>query len=154
MKTTYTNIGSKEGGYNKYLMKEESQRLVQKYATESYNAEYKTVKILAFCGSMIFNLLSAATASLAVYYFIHEMLNQYYVTLAITGVLLILLELSKRKMGHVFLKHAFQKKGLALLDGVLLFGLLGISITLSYNGGKKSAQDFIPPPVLEKMQRK
>ena len=128
----------------------ESERLRNKFSEKPYRIRFRLLRNLSLGTSLIANLLSAATASIAVYFFLNEMLHHVFASGALTVLLLFILELAKRTTGKTLLVDLNRKgkNGFSLLHLLILLSLTTTSIALSYNGGKRTAQQFIEEPDL------
>ena len=87
--------------------------------------------------SYLFNVLSAITASSAVYFFIHPYLQNVIGSIAITIVMMAFLESAKRLTAASYLVNVFQFKKYPIGQCTILVSLILLSIFFSYKGGKK-----------------
>ncbi len=135
--------------YSKHQDLKESKRLRDKYSEKPYRVRFRLLRNLSLGTSVIANLLSAATASIAVYFFLNEMLHHTISSVGLTVLLLFILELAKRTTGKtLFVDFNRDKKDFPFLHLLILVSLTATSIILSYNGGKRTAQQFIEEPNL------
>ena len=122
------------------------QRLKEKFSPVPYYIKYNMLKRIAILASYLFNFFSGITASTLVYFFILSLAKVWEVAACGTLLFIVLLEVSKRKVGSTFFKDLLQFKqwSFHLLGiGVLLICL---SITFSYFGSKKLVLEFSASP--------
>ena len=132
-----TNIYKK--AYARHEDLDESKRLRDKFTDKPYRVRFKTLRKLSFGTTVICNILSAATACIAVYFFLDEMLPHFLLSVGITIILLGILETAKRITGKTLFLDYYKDKGISFVHGFILVGLTVTSITLSYHGGKRTA---------------
>lgn len=123
------------------------QRLSKKYEFRPYFERFSGIRKLAFFSSYSFNVLSALSASSAVYFFLDTYINNSILSVAITIVFMGLLELFKRNTASRFLENAFQFNKYPIGLCAVVFGLMTLSILFSYNGSKQFIFKLADPPV-------
>ncbi len=123
------------------------QRLSKKYALKPYYERYSGIRKLAFISSYAFNVLSAISACVAVYFFLVPYINNIILSVAITIVFMGLLEMFKRTTASRFLESVFQFSKYPIGLCAVVFGLTTLSILFSYNGSKQFIFQLAAPPV-------
>ena len=122
-------------------------RLQKKFTPKPYWKNYALLRGVVLGSSYLFNLLSAATAAVLVFFFLRALVGSDLLAGAITGAALIALELVKRETGGRFFHDFFQFRKMSPgLAGVALL-MMGLSTTASYFGAKRAVTEFTPPPV-------
>jgi hypothetical protein len=123
-------------------------RLSEKHKPKPYWKQYQGIYRAVLGTSFLFNVLSALTASAVVFFFIQGLTGSMTASLAITVILLSVLEFMKRetsaKLFHGILQ--FKNWNYGLLFTVI--ALSAISTTASYFGAAQVVESLTPPPSL------
>ncbi len=123
-------------------------KLKEKFTPKPYYVRYRGLRKLALVASYAFNVLSATTASMAVYFFMVKFQQSLLLAGGITVVFMVLLELAKRMTGSNFIRGIFQYRKPPIGMLTVLSGLVILSVVFSYTGSKKMIHEFVPEPVL------
>jgi len=122
-------------------------RLGKKFTPKPYWKNYALLRGVVLVSSYLFNVLSAATATVLVFFFLRALVGGDVLAGAITAAGLIALELVKRETGTRFFTDFLQfRKFSPGLAGVVVL-MMGLSTTASYFGAKRAVTEFTPPPV-------
>jgi hypothetical protein len=122
-------------------------RLQKKFTPKPYWKNYALLRGVVLGSSYLFNVLSAGTAAVLVYFFLRALVGSDMLAGVITAAALVALELVKRETGTRFFTDFLQfRKMSAGLAGIVLL-MMGLSTTASYFGAKRAVKEFTPPPV-------
>jgi hypothetical protein len=121
-----------------------AQRLQAKFRPKTYFEAYRTVFHVIYGASFMFNVLSAATASALVYFFLAGIMPPAGAIVA-TGAVLVALEATKRlTASRLFISHV-TGKGVDVLAVLIVALLSGASIASSYKGAERVVMEYTPP---------
>jgi hypothetical protein len=119
-------------------------RLAAKFRPKTYFEAYRTVFHVIYGASFMFNVLSAASASALVYFFLASIIPPPG-AIAATGAVLIALEATKRlTAARVFMAHV-TGKGVDVLAVLVVALLSAASIASSYKGAERIVMEYTPP---------
>lgn len=124
-------------------------RLSEKFTPKPYFKQYATLRTVVLIASYLFNVLSAATAAILVFFFLASMIREPISAGILTAVALVALELTKRETNTRFWNDLlqFSKFSAGLMAAVFL--LSAVSVASSYFGAKRAVHKFsAPAPVV------
>lgn len=124
-------------------------RLSEKFTPKPYFKQYATLRTVVLIASYLFNVLSAATAAILVFFFLASMIREPISAGILTAVALVALELTKRETNTRFWNDLlqFNKFSAGLMAAVFL--LSAVSVASSYFGAKRAVHEFsAPAPVV------
>lgn len=128
---------------NTRLMK----RLQKKFTPKPYWKNYALLRGVVLVSSYLFNVLSAATAAVLVFFFLRALVGNDMLAGVITAAALVALELVKRETGTRFFTDFLQFRKMSAGLAGIVFLMMGLSTTASYFGAKRAVKEFTPPPV-------
>ena len=123
-------------------------RLQTKFTPKPYYYQYRIMRAVALGASILFHILSAATAAALVFLFVGKLLPSDLAAGAVTLAALAALEFSKRETSGRFFHDALQFSKISPGLCAAVVGLSAISIACSYFGAEKAVKELTPPPVL------
>ena len=122
-------------------------RLQKKFTPKPYWKNYALLRGVVLVSSYLFNVLSAATAAVLIFFFLRALVGSDILAGTITAAALVALELVKRETGGRFFHDFFQFRKMSPgLAGVAVL-MMGLSTTASYFGAKRAVKEFTPLPV-------
>ena len=121
-------------------------RLQEKFRVKPYFEKFARLRLVVLVSSFFFNVFSALTASTLVFFFVFRLVPNIYVSGAITGLSLLLLESLKRLVTPSFFKDAFQFgfSNKLVFRAIFVLFLGAISVSLSYFGSKRTIKELKP----------
>jgi len=127
------------------------QRLVDKFTPRPYYLKFKTLRVVALVASYLFNVFSALTAAVLVFFFAAELFGYYLPAGILTAGFVALIEITKRRTNGVLFRDFLQFRRItAGLVALASFALVisGLSVVSSYFGGARTVNEFVPPAEL------
>lgn len=134
--------------YEEYQATKLAERLELKYLDRPYYLRYQGLRSVSLLASYCFNVLSACTASILVYYFLLEMIEHTVGAIALTIGAMALLEVAKRLTASAVFKDYLISGSAEIRLVCVAVMLSGISILASYHGADKAVQTFADEPEL------
>jgi len=122
-------------------------RLAKKFTPKPYWKNYALLRGVVLVSSYLFNVLSAATAAVLVFFFLRALVGSEILAGSITAASLVALELVKRETGTRFFTDFLQFRKMSPGLAAIALLMMGLSTTASYFGAKRAVKEFTPPPV-------
>lgn len=123
-------------------------RLQSKFTPKPYYYQYRILRAVSFGASILFHILSAATAAALVFLFVGKLIPSDLTAGAVTLAALAVLEVSKRETSGRFFHDALQFSKISPGLCAAVIGLSAVSIACSYFGAEKAVKELTPPPAL------
>lgn len=121
-------------------------RLAKKFTPKPYWKNYALIRGVVLVSSYLFNVLSAATAAILVFFFLRALVGSDVLAGGITAAALVALELVKRETGTRFFSDFLQFRKMSAGLAAVVVLMMGLSTTASYFGAKRAVTEFTPPP--------
>ncbi len=123
-------------------------RLSEKFTPKPYFKQYATLRTVVLVASYLFNILSACTAAILVFFFLASMIREPITAGIITAVALVALELTKRETNARFWNDILQFGKFSAGLCAIVFLLSAISVGSSFFGAKRAVNEFSAPAPL------
>lgn len=123
-------------------------RLQSKFTPKPYYYQYRILRAVSFGASILFHILSAATAAALVFLFVGKLIPSALAAAAVTLAALAVLEVSKRETSGRLFHDALQFSKISPGLCAAVVGLSAISIACSYFGAERAVKELTPPPAL------
>jgi len=147
--------------YQEYQASAFIQALNDKYRQRPYYVQYKPMRLLALVASYVFNLFSALTASVLMFFMVEELIGNSIIAFGGTVISLSMLETAKRILASDICQRYFQFNIKISWNWLLLLALFALSIGCSFCGSKKLIGKFstvyeapAQPPIISSIERK
>ncbi len=135
-----------EDHLKKFQQTKLSKDLEKDFTPKPYHIKYKLLYESARIGMTTLNVVSAATASVLVYFFTYSLTGTIWVALPCSVVFIVLMELVKRKSSDILFRD-YQLYRKVRYDMLILWAFfMAISIIFSYFGVKQAVVKYSPPP--------
>lgn len=123
-------------------------RLQSKFTPKPYYYQYRILRAVVLGASILFHILSAATAAALVFLFVGKLIPSDLAAGAVTLAALVALEFAKRETSGRFFHDTLQFSKVSGGLCAAVIGLSAISIACSYFGAEKAVKELTPPPAL------
>lgn len=120
-------------------------RLQKKFTPKPYWKNYALLRGVVLVTSFLFNVLSAATAAVLVFFLLRSLIENDLAAGAITAGILLALELVKRETGTRFFSDFLQFRKMSPGLAAVVVLMMGISCASSFFGAKRAVKEFSKP---------